>query len=363
MEEQLRQSPLVDSHVELGARLVPFAGWNMPVQYEGIIPENKAVRSNLGVFDISHMGQIVVASSAPGVAASWLDGLLTNNVDSLNIGCGQYTFLLNERGGVIDDLIIYRAAHSEYFLVVNASKTSEDFDWLTSHLPDDGGIMLADRSSQFAGMAVQGPATEKAFGVLFGSEADLPERFCMSMHDTDNGEVVVCRTGYTGEDGFELFCSTESGNVWWQKCLDAGATPCGLGARDSLRLEKCYPLNGSDLNSEQTPLEAGMAFAVDLHKSDFMGREVLVAQKAKGLDQRLVAIKQTGKSPPPRAGYLVYVGDEEVGKLTSGGVSPALQCGISLGYLKAGFNKRGTAVDVEIRGKRYPAEIVVKPFV
>lgn len=362
MDEQLNQSPLAECHNAAGARMVPFAGWEMPVQYEGIIPENLAVRTNLGVFDISHMGQLVVGSDEPDLAADWLNGVLTNDVRSLGIGQGQYTFLLNDRGGVIDDLIIYRAAHSEYFLVVNASRVAEDFEWLKSHLPN-AGLMLANRSEQFAGLALQGPNTPSAFRSLFGSEQELPERFCMSIIPSRDGDVIVCRTGYTGEDGVELFCPSGVGPTWWQKCLGAGAVPCGLGARDSLRLEKCYPLNGNDLSKDRTPLEAGMGFAVDLHKASFPGREALLRQRTKGLQERLAAIRQTAKSPPPRPGYKVYVGEEQIGSLCSGGMSPNLKCGIGLAYLNAAFCTSGTAVELEIRGKRYPAEIVKKPFV
>ena len=341
---------------------MPFAGWEMPVQYEGIIPENKAVRKALGVFDISHMGQVFVSGSAEASAAEWLNSILTNNVVALDIGQGQYSLLLNDSGGVIDDLIIYRQGNDEWFLVVNASKTEEDVAWMTTHLPASG-IRLNNRSSDFAAMAVQGPNTETAFKTLFGDEANIPDRFSMAEFNTADGEVIVCRTGYTGEDGFELFCSTNAAAEWWNKCIAAGATPCGLGARDSLRLEKCYPLNGNDLSPNHTPLEAGLGFAVDLSKTEFIGRDVLVKQKSDGLPQRLVAIKQTEKSPPPRAGYAVFGGGTQVGKLTSGGVSPELGCGISMAYVSAGHNKIGTSLEVEIRGKRFAAEVVKKPFV
>ncbi len=342
--------------------MVPFAGWEMPVQYEGIIPENKAVREKLGVFDISHMGQVFVSSDTAGTAASWLDSILTNNVAKLNVGQGQYTLLLNETGGVIDDLIVYRQTDTDYFLVVNASMVDQDVDWMQAKLPASG-VTLVNRSAEFAALAVQGPAAASAFQTMFDQSAQLPERFCMATMTTPDGDVIICRTGYTGEDGFELFCAAASGPDWWQRCTTAGATPAGLGARDSLRLEKCYPLNGNDLSPDRTPLEAGLAFAVDLHKPDFVGRETLIRQKTKGLHRRLVAIKQTGKSPPPRPGYLVLSGDEEVGTLSSGGVSPNLGCGISMAYIASGHNKPGTPLDIEIRGKRFPAEVVKKPFI
>ncbi|HAD61363.1 MAG TPA: glycine cleavage system aminomethyltransferase GcvT [Planctomycetaceae bacterium] len=362
MEDGLRQSPLHEAHVAAGARMVPFAGWNMPVQYQGIIPECEAVRENLGVFDISHMGQIVVGSHEPLAAVEWLDSVLTNNVSTLKAGEGQYSFLLNHDGGVIDDLIIYRTSYSEFLLVVNASRTQQDFDWLTEQLPD-AGIIMADRSNAFAGLAVQGPGTEEACRKLFPEGTTLPDRFCMAMEAVHGGEVIVCRTGYTGEDGVELFCPVENADRWWNRVIEAGATPCGLGARDSLRLEKCYPLNGSDLTPAHTPLEAGMGFAVDLNKPSFIGRDVLAAQKSDGMTRRLVAIRQTEKSPPPRPGYEVFCKDEQVGTVCSGGASPTLKCGISLAWVQTGAHKTGTAVELEIRGRRFPGEIVRKPFV
>lgn len=356
-----RRSPLHDEHLSLKARMVPFAGWEMPVQYDGIMPENKAVRSALGVFDISHMGQFRVTSLGEGQAEQWLDSLLTNRVAKLQNGDGQYTMLLNEAGGVIDDLIVYRMTANEYFLVVNAARVDEDFAWMSKRLVD--GIVLNDESDDFAAMAIQGPQTVEVCRQLFPGNASLPERFCIATLSTDIGDVIVCRTGYTGEDGIELFCPVGEGAIWWKRFLEAGAAPCGLGARDSLRLEKCYPLNGSDLDADHTPLQAGLGFAVDLSKDQFVGKPVLDEQKANGMPSRLVALRQTGKCPPPRPGYDVYAGDEKVGTLSSGGMSPTLSCGISMAYVTTGHHKVGTVLDVEIRGKRYPADIIKKPFV
>lgn len=355
---ELKQTPLNDQHIALGARMVPFAGYSMPVQYDGIIAEHMAVREDVGVFDISHMGQVFVSADSTEAAAAWLDGLLTNNVASLKPGEGQYTFLLNEAGGVIDDLIVARMNNGSYFLVVNAARSEEDVAWLRDHLVD--GISLDDRSGDYAGLAVQGPNSAAAFATMF-PEATLPERFCISTPNDD--DLIISRTGYTGEDGFELFCLSADAGAWWQACLEAGAEPCGLGCRDTLRLEKCYPLNGNDLDRERTPLQAGMKFAVDPAKPEFIGRAKIADQLENGLPDRLAAIKQTKKSPPPRAGYNVLVGDECVGTICSGGQSPVLKAGISMAYLKTGHHKIGTTVDVEIRGKRYPAEVVRKPFV
>ena len=353
-------SPLIDSplrsiHETLEARLVPFAGWRMPVQYSGITAEHEAVRNKVGIFDISHMGQFYVSGSD---AASWLNRLLTNNCANLAIGEGQYTLMLNAMGGVIDDLIIYRQ-EERFLLVVNASMISKDAEWLQAHL--DGNVHFEDQSNHFAGMAIQGPlSNELARTVFSDTEAnELPPRNQVVV--LSSGEII-CRTGYTGEDGFELFCPIESGIDWFQKFLDAGATPCGLGARDTLRLEMGYPLNGNDLSPQKSPLEAGLGFFVDLDKGTFIGSEALRTQKASGLPTRLIALQLTKKGPPPRPHYPVYLENENLGETTSGGVSPSLGTGIAMAYLTTGKVKVGDTVELEIRGRRFPAEIVKKPF-
>nr|WP_246417863.1 glycine cleavage system aminomethyltransferase GcvT [Haloferula luteola] len=347
-------SPLEDLHLELGGRLVPFAGWNMPVMYSSILTEHQAVRSAVGVFDISHMGQFVVTGADAG---SWLNGLLANDLGKLSDGTGQYTFLLNEQGGVIDDLIVYRESPERYFLVVNASKVAEDASWMTSHL--QGEVEFSDESSQWAGMAIQGPEASAAFASAFPGE-ELPSRNGLARLADGS---IVCRTGYTGEDGFELFCASESACAIFQRFMEAGATPCGLGARDSLRLEMGYPLNGSDLSPERTPLEAGLGFFVALDKGDFVGRDAMVAQKKEGLDQRLVGIEYLEKGAPPRSHYPVTDADGEVlGELASGVLSPSLGKGIGMAYLPIAFTKPGTEVWIDVRGRRFPAQVVKKPF-
>lgn len=266
----LKRSPLEAAHQALGARLVPFAGWNMPVQYSSIIDEHHAVRAKAGVFDISHMGQFLVSGPA---AETWLNRMLTNNISKLAPGQGQYTILLNENGGVIDDLIAYRTGKDEYFLVVNASMIEEDFFWLASH--QDENATLRNESDLWAGLAIQGPLAAEVFAKACPGET-LPVRNGIA---TTASGAIVCRTGYTGEDGFEFFCPAADGITWWEKFLSAGALPCGLGARDTLRLEMGYPLNGSDLSPERTPIEAGLGFFCDLEKDGFIGRETLIRQK------------------------------------------------------------------------------------
>jgi aminomethyltransferase len=357
MSESLKESPLQAVHLELGGKLVPFAGWNMPVRYGSIIDEHQAVRNHAGVFDISHMGQLIVRGSRAG---AWLDVLLTNSVAKLAPGQGQYTFLLNDEGGVIDDLILYRSAEDEYFLVVNAAKTEEDLAWMQARLKE--GVELEDRSDEFAAMAVQGPEAPAVFAAMTGGR-ELPPRNGIEQFDADGGELIVCRTGYTGEDGFEFFCPAAAGAEWMRKVLAGGAAACGLGARDTLRLEMCYPLNGSDLSPERTPLQAGLGFFVNLEKGDFVGREVLVKQKAGGLPTRLAAIQCLEKGPPIRAGAEVFSPDgEALGTLTSGTLSPSLGLGIGLAYLPPKLAKVGQALAIDVRGRKIDAEVVKKPF-
>ena len=352
-------SPLADEHEKRGAKFAPFAGWRMPIQYEGIIPEHRSVREGCGVFDISHMGQVIVEGES---ALEALNLLLTNDVSTLEFAHGQYTLLLNETGGVIDDLLLYREGENRYFLVINAARAAEDVAWLQSRLP--GEVTLTDQSAQFGGIAIQGPNSIAVWDAMrTKGDPDLPPRNGIVTR-TDSG-LILCRTGYTGEDGFELFAPTDCISEWFRGAVEAGATPCGLGARDTLRLEKCYPLNGSDLDREHTPLEAGLGFFCRLEKpGGFVGSEVLIRQKAKGLSTRLAAIRQIAKGPPPRHGYEVFAAgsDEAVSSLTSGSLSPSLGFGIGLAYLPAELAKPGTSLEIGVRGRRFAAEVVKKPF-
>lgn len=354
MSEDLKRTPLEPAHIALGAKLISFGGWNMPVQYSAILDEHAAVRNKVGIFDISHMGQFIVAGPQ---SASWLNGLLTNNIDSLQPGQGQYTLMLNENGGVIDDLIVYRTGETEFFLVVNASMIDEDFAWLSSHLAD--GVTLENESAAWAGMAVQGPESAAIFAAVHPGET-LPPRNGIS---TTASGAIVCRTGYTGEDGFEFFTKASEGVAAWEKFIAAGVKPCGLGARDTLRLEMGYPLNGNDLSPERTPIEAGLGFFVDLNKGDFIGRDIFAKQKSEGPATKLVALKYTEKGAPPRAHYPVVSADGEViGELASGVLSPSLMTGIAMAYLPADHAKLGNQVQIDVRGRKFPATIVKKPF-
>ncbi len=332
----------------------------MPVQYSGIIDEHHAVRNALGLFDISHMGEVFISGPEAG---AWLNRLLTNNVDKLAVGQCHYTFMLNGQGGVIDDLIVYRLTATDYLLVVNASKIEEDFAWMQKHAQE--GVNLDNRSDAYAGLAIQGPNATAFYHKFFGGVA-IPERNGVATVERDGVSYFVARTGYTGEDGFELFFNADAAPATWQALLDEGAEfgikPCGLGARDTLRLEMCYPLNGSDLSPERSPLEAGMGFFVDLQKEDFIGRDVLAAQKAEGVKVRLVPFRMTGKTPPPRSHYPVVAGGEVVAETASGSLSPSLGVGIGMVYLPAAVAKAGETVEIDIRGRRFPAVIEKKPL-
>ncbi len=358
----LKKTPLYEDHVKAEGKMVDFGGWLMPVQYSGIMDEHHAVRNGLGVFDISHMGEVFI--SGPG-AKAYLNGLLTNNVERIAPGECQYTFLLNEKGGIIDDLLVYQTGPEAYLLVVNASKIEEDVAWMQAQLPAEG-VVFENRSDDFAGLAVQGPRAAQLFDKFFEGKYSRPARNEIITVQVGNAEILIARTGYTGEDGFELFFPAGYASRVWNELLSAGAEfgikPCGLGARDTLRLEMCYPLNGSDLSGEHTPLEAGMSIFVDLAKPAFMGRDVLAAQKAEGVKRRLVPFKMVGKSPPPRSHYPVYKNGEQVGETCSGSLSPSLGVGIGMAYLPTAIARANEEVEIDIRGRRFPATIEKKPL-
>jgi aminomethyltransferase len=358
-----KKTPVYDEHVRLGARMVPFAGWLMPVQYTSIVEEHQAVRNNVGMFDISHMGQFIVDGAS---ACEWLNSLLTNNVGKLGIGTGQYTFLLNERGGIIDDLIVYRIGQQQFLLVVNAARADEDFAWLQRHLPQENTVVLINRSADFGGVAIQGPRIAELFCGLFGANAALPSRNSISDFPFNGTTVSIARTGYTGEDGIEVFFRATDAAKFWTAVLEKGKAfgikPCGLGARDTLRLEMCYPLNGSDLSPERNPIEAGLGFFVDLTKPHFIGRDILLEAKEKGPREKLVPFRMKEKGPPPRPHYAVFENAERIGEVTSGTLSPSLNWGVGMAYVSAAHAKTGAQIDIEVRGQKFPATIEKKPL-
>jgi len=369
---------LFELHQKLGARLVEFGGWEMPVQYTSIVDEHLAVRKSGGIFDISHMGEVLLTGKR---AAIFLNHVLTNDIRKLAEGQGQYTLMCNERGGVIDDLYAYRLRAEEYLLIINASRIDDDVAWLQKQLaafPDRDSIDLQNASARIGAVAIQGPRVvefiDQCFpscshcGTLVARASDLAKNQIGEFHFFGQ-PAWVSRTGYTGEDGFEVVSPSETIAAIWSKVLATGhqycLQPAGLGARDTLRTEVCYPLYGHELDEETTPIEAGVGFFVSLDKGDFIGRSVLAEQKAKGVGKKSVAFKMTDKSAPPRPHYPIWstgANAAPIGEVVSGTQSPSLNIGIGMGYVKPEFAKAQTPIEIEIRGKRYAAVVVPKPI-
>jgi aminomethyltransferase len=343
--QTLLRTPLHDRHVALGARMVPFAGWEMPVQYEGVIPEHRAVRTACGVFDVSHMGELEVEGPR---AHEFLQSQLSNDLDRIEPGEAQYTLLTTERGGIVDDLIAYRLERGRYLLIVNASNKDADFRWLKER--EIRGTEVSDRSDEYSLLAVQGPASIEHLG--------LPEAkpFTFAMAKLDGIDVMVNRTGYTGERGCELLVMNEDAGPLWDRVLERGATPCGLGARDTLRLEVCYPLHGNDIGPDRDAISAGLGWVCSLGK-EFTGVEELRRIKKTGPKQRLSAFVMEERAIP-RHGMAIAQG----GEVTSGTHSPMLDIGIGLGYVPTELAQPESRITIDVRGKPRRARIVKKPI-
>jgi aminomethyltransferase len=341
----LERTPLHGRHVELGARLVPFAGWEMPVQYEGVIAEHRAVRTDCGVFDVSHMGELEVEGPR---AAELLQSLLSNDLDRIDVGEAQYTLLTNERGGIVDDLIVYKLEPYRFLLIVNASNTRADYEWLKER--ELRGSDIRDVSSEYALLAVQGPRSIERLG--------LPEAkpFTFAEGELDGVECMVNRTGYTGERGVELLVEADDAVRLWDAVLERGAKPCGLGARDTLRLEVCYPLHGNDITPETDAISAGLGWVCALDEQ-FTGVEELRRIKEAGPRRRLVAFVMVDKAIP-RAG----MGIAEGGEVTSGSLSPMLDVGIGMGYVEAATAAPDSELTIDVRGRPRKARVVKKPI-
>jgi aminomethyltransferase len=343
--QTLLRTPLYERHVALGARMVPFAGWEMPVQYEGVIPEHKAVRQDCGIFDVSHMGRFEF--EGPRVPAA-LQRLLSNDIEKVEDGGAQYTLLTNETGGIIDDLIVYRVEGGRFFLIVNASNREADFAWIEGH--GGAGTDLRDKTDEFALLAVQGPRSLERLGL------DDAAPFTFEMGEVAGIEVMVNRTGYTGEQGVELMVMADDAVALWDAVVQRGATPCGLGARDTLRLEVCYPLHGNDIGPETDAISAGLGWVCALD-TEFTGVEQLRRIKEEGPARKLVAFVMQDPGIP-RQGMAI----EEGGEVTSGSHSPMLERGIGMGYVDAGHTEPGTTLTIDVRGKPRHAELVKKPI-
>jgi aminomethyltransferase len=343
--QTLLRTPLYDRHVDLGARMVPFAGWEMPVQYEGVIPEHKAVRTDCGVFDVSHMGELEVEGPR---THEFLQGMLSNDLDRIAPGQAQYTLLTNEHGGIVDDLIAYRLDEFRYLLIVNASNREADFEWLKER--EIRGTDVRDVSDELALLAVQGPRALERLAL------DDAPAFTFAEGELGGIECMVNRTGYTGEKGVELLTTADDGAELWDRVIERGAKPCGLGARDTLRLEVCYPLHGNDIGPDTDAISAGLGWVCALDK-EFTGVEELRATKEHGPERRLAAFVMDERAVP-RQGMAIAEG----GEVTSGSHSPMLDRGIGMGYLRSELAKPETQITIDVRGRARSAHIVEKPI-
>lgn len=351
MNTETKKTPIYDSHVKLGAKMVDFHGWLMPIQYKSIIAEHMAVRNNAGIFDVSHMGEIQIKGPD---AYNFMQNLITNNLDKISPGGAIYTPMCDENGGMIDDLIVYLFSKEHLFLVVNASNIEKDFRWIAGH-KEKYNVDIKNISDDVAFIALQGP---KACGImeefLNKSLSNLKHLHFQEFVISGN-KIVVSRTGYTGEDGFELFIDSGKAQWLWDSLMKFKPEPIGLGARDTLRLEKGYILYGNEADESTTPIEAGIEWTVDFKKDSFIGKEALIKNKPK---KKLVRLEMSGAGIPRQGCSIIYNGDK-IGTVTSGTFSPSLNKGIAMGYIEwMEVSKRPpSAVDIDIRGRLYKAEI------
>ncbi|HPI94147.1 MAG TPA: glycine cleavage system aminomethyltransferase GcvT [Deltaproteobacteria bacterium] len=352
------RTPLFHEHEKLKARIVDFHGWDMPVWYAGIREEHLATRRHAGLFDVSHMGEIVVKGP---LGAAYLDRVLTRDIPAMRQGQALYTFLLNESGGIIDDLIVSCLQENAlYLLCVNSSNKDRDYAWMASR--NSEGALVEDRSDAYAMLALQGPASGEILKECLGFELSRLRSFHVTVLQTPHhGELIVSRTGYTGAGGVEIFLSPEAAPALWRAFLNLGAAPCGLGARDTLRLEMGYPLHGNDINEATTPLEAGLDFAVDLGKPGFIGRDALLDQRRHGIARRLVGIEVLDRGIPREHCRCLKDG-REVGTVTSGSISPVNGRGIALGYVESSI-REGEELFIEVREKNLRSLVTKPPFV
>lgn len=349
-----RRTSLYETHVEAGAKMVPFSGWEMPVSYDGIKEEHIAVRTHAGIFDTSHMGEIEV--EGPG-ALAFLQRLVTNDVSKIEIGRAQYSCLLNEEAGVIDDLFVYRLGSDRYLVITNAGNHEIDLAQF-GKVARDFDVYVRDASHNYAMLAVQGPHARQI--VSDQLHIELPPRMGVVARQIGRRPALVCGTGYTGEDGVELLIDPEIAPAIWMELVDAGVVPAGLGARDTLRLEVCFHLHGNDLSTDTDPISAGLGWACK-EATGFIGSDKVAVLRANGTDQKLAPFVIEGPGIP-RQGNPVMVGDEVVGEVTSGTFSPSLNIGIGMGYLRSDLSEPGTEIEIDVRGKRRPARVSSKPL-
>lgn len=368
----LKRTALFEEHQKLGGRLIDFGGWELPVQYTGVIDEHTACRTAAGLFDVSHMGEVHVEGKD---AEAFLNYLVSNNVAKTSIGQAQYTVMCNEQGGIVDDLIIYRRANDRFLAVINASNTDKDYAWMQKTLETFKGqrggqadVRLSNESANYTQIAIQGPKAQEILQQLTSTPlAQIKYYWFAEGAVLDGVPAILSRTGYTGEDGFEIYLAWDKGPALWQALVEAGKPyglkACGLGARDTLRLEVRFPLYGHELSDKTNPLEAGLGWVVKLDKGEFVGRGPIVAAKEKGLTRQLVGIKLLDRGIP-RQGYAVYSADGQtrIGELTSGTQSPMLKTNIGVAYVQNAHAAVGSKITVDIRGTKLAAEVVPTPF-
>lgn len=359
----LLRTPLYNLYKEYGAKTIDFGGWDLPVQFSSIKAEHEAVRTKAGLFDVSHMGEIEIKGTD---SLSFLQKMMTNDVSKMSVGDAQYTAMCNENGGTIDDLLIYKLADHHYLLVVNAANTEKDEQWLRTHV--EGDVQIENVSEKYALLAVQGPVAEQVLQKLIpDTNLGLIRPFSFEQDVVVFGKkVLLSRTGYTGEDGFELYCQPKDASDLWREILrvgqEEGIIPCGLGARDTLRFEACLVLYGQEISETISPLEAGIGFAVKMNKEvDFIGKAALKSQKEAGIPRRLVGLEMIDRGIP-RHGYPVWKDETQIGEITTGTQSPTLQKNIGLALIHASEAKIGEELEIEVRRKRLKARIISTPF-
>jgi aminomethyltransferase len=357
----MKKTPLNQIHKELGAKMTDFGGWEMPVEYTGIIEEHKAVRNQAGLFDVSHMGEILISGEN---AAKSLQKIITNDLQKLEPGKIIYTPICKPDGGIIDDLLVYCLKEDSYLLVVNASNIEKDYKWIKENLLDK--TEAENLSDKYAMLALQGPESKKILTQLTDIDLNSLDYYRFREAKVAGVEMIISRTGYTGELGYELYFQPDSAEKIWDELLEAGTDfglqPCGLGARDTLRLEKMYALYGNDIDEKTNPYEAGLSWTVAVNKGDFIGREKLVEIEENCCQRKLSPFKITGRGMA-RHGYDIFAGEVKIGEVTSGSYSPTLEQGIGLAYLKSEYTEPGTEIEIKVRRRKIKAEVVKGPFV
>lgn len=364
---KLKRTSLYEAHKRLKAKMVNFNGWEMPLQYSGILDEHRAVRSSVGIFDVSHMGEIIIKGRD---AFNLLQFLITNDVSKLKDNGCQYSVMCYPDGGIVDDLIIYRFSSEEFMLCVNASNTEKDYQWILGNLDTAKlkasvtNVSVDNISDTISQISIQGKSAEAVLQKISDIDLSVIKHYCFKQCNIDSAESIVSRTGYTGEDGFEIYTKDNVVGIWdrlLENGKEYGIKPVGLGARDTLRLEMKYPLYGNDINEKTTPLEADLGWVVKFDKGDFIGKDVLKKQKETGATQKLVGFEIIDKGIP-RPHYPIFKEKERIGEVTSGTLSPSLGRGIGIGYVKTEVSTVGEEIDIEIRGGYQKAKIVSTPF-